>query len=91
MSGLGLTSLIIPEEYDGTGFGYVGLGQVLEESGRTLTCSPLISTSLLAASALSKGGNDNQLKRYLPEIASGNLIIAMAMDERSKRYRQRRT
>jgi acyl-CoA dehydrogenase len=38
---MGWTALIIPEEYNGLNFGYVGLGQVLEEMGRNLTVSPI--------------------------------------------------
>ena len=41
---MGWTALTIPEEYNGLNFGYVGLGQVLEEMGRKLTLSPIIST-----------------------------------------------
>ncbi|MDA3040754.1 MAG: acyl-CoA dehydrogenase family protein, partial [Actinomycetota bacterium] len=45
---MGLQSLIIPEEYGGQGFGYVELGIVLEEMGRSLLCSPFFSTVVLA-------------------------------------------
>ncbi len=83
MTELGLTSLIIPEQFGGTAFGYVGLGQVIEETGRTLTCSPLISTSLLAASAILNGGNETQQQTYLPSIADGSQLIALAVDEKS--------
>ena len=34
---MGWTALTIPEKYNGLNFGYVGLGQVLEEMGRKLT------------------------------------------------------
>ena len=39
---LGFTGVIVPEEFGGSGFGYVGLGQVLEAQGRTLAASPLL-------------------------------------------------
>ena len=32
---MGWTALTIPEEFDGLEFGYVGLGQILEEMGKT--------------------------------------------------------
>ena len=47
---MGWTALTIPEKYNGLNFGYVGLGQVLEEMGRNLTVSPMISTCLLYTS-----------------------------------------
>src|ERR1700743_1542399 len=42
---LGWTGILIPEEFGGSGLGYLTLGLVLEEMGRTLTASPLLSTS----------------------------------------------
>ena len=46
IAGLGLAGVIIPEEYGGAGLGFVALGAVLEESGRTLVVSPLHSSAL---------------------------------------------
>ncbi len=81
MAEMGFAGIIIPEEYGGVGFGYRGLGLVLEEAGRSLTASPLVSTSLLCASALLIGGSEDQKKGLLPKIADGSLVMAMAMDE----------
>ena len=36
MAELGWAGIIIPEEFGGSGFGYTGLGVILEEAGRTL-------------------------------------------------------
>ena len=44
MAEMGWTGVIIPEEYGGSDFGYLSLGLVLEETGRTLTASPLLAT-----------------------------------------------
>ncbi len=48
MAEMGWTGVIIPEEYGGSDFGYLSLGLILEETGRTLTASPLLSTALAA-------------------------------------------
>ena len=64
MAEMGWTGVIIPEEYGGSDFGYLGLGLILEETGRTLTASPILSTALAAASAIVMGG---------PRRAEGNL------------------
>ncbi len=56
----------------------------MEELGRTLTPSPFLSTAVLAASAIARAGNDKQKARYLPKIASGDLIATLAVDESSK-------
>ena len=52
---LGWASIILPEQYGGLDFGFLGLGVVLEESGRTLTASPLIASAVVGASAVSAG------------------------------------
>jgi alkylation response protein AidB-like acyl-CoA dehydrogenase len=81
MAEMGWTGVIIPEEYGGSDFGYLSLGLVLEETGRTLTASPLLSTALAAASALILGGSDAQKGKYLPQIAEGTLVGTLAVDE----------
>src|SRR5260221_12847786 len=57
MAALGWAGFLVSEEYGGSDFGCVGLGQVLEAAGRTLAATPLISTALIGASALSLAGN----------------------------------
>jgi alkylation response protein AidB-like acyl-CoA dehydrogenase len=81
MVDLGFTGVLIPEEFGGSGFGYVGLGQVLEAQGRTIASSPLLSTALVGAAALSLAGSQDQKQAYLPRIAAGELLTALAVDE----------
>ncbi len=81
MAGLGWTGIIIPEEFGGVGFGFVGLGVVLEETGRTLVASPLMSTALIGASAVILGGNAAHKKEILPAIAAGDWLMALAHEE----------
>ena len=81
MAEMGWAGILIPEQYGGTGLGYLTLGLVLEETGRTLTASPLVSTALTAASALLLGGSEHQKQAWLPKIAEGKAIGALAVDE----------
>ncbi len=81
MAAMGWAGLIIPEEYGGLGFGYTGLGQVLEQTGRTLTASPLVSTVLLGSTLVNLAGNKAQKEAILPAIAEGNLLLSLAMEE----------
>jgi alkylation response protein AidB-like acyl-CoA dehydrogenase len=81
MAEMGWAGVIIPEEYGGSNFGYLSLGLVLEELGRTLTASPLIASGLGAASALILGGSEEQKSEWLPKIADGSVIAALAVDE----------
>ncbi|HEY2707843.1 MAG TPA: acyl-CoA dehydrogenase family protein [Caulobacteraceae bacterium] len=81
MAEMGWTGVIIPEEYGGSDFGYLSLGLVLEETGRTLTASPLLSTALAAASALILGGSAAQKEAWLPKIAAGEAVGTLAIEE----------
>jgi alkylation response protein AidB-like acyl-CoA dehydrogenase len=81
MGEMGWAGVIIPEAFGGSEFGYLGIGLVLEELGRTLAASPLHSTALVGASALLLGGSDAQKTAWLPRIAAGEIVTALAVDE----------
>jgi len=83
MAEMGWCALTIKEAYGGMGFGYVGLGQILEESGRTLTASPLVSTVLLGATLVELGGTEAQKQALLPLVAEGQLTLAVAFEEKN--------
>ena len=83
MAQLGWAGVIIPEEFGGSGLGFIALGAVLEQTGRTLVAAPLLSTALVGASALLLAGSDAQKKQWLPKIAAGETIFAFAIDEGS--------
>ena len=81
VSALGFAGVIVPEDFGGAGLGYVALGAVLEEAGRTLVASPLHSSACAGASALMLAGTDAQKAEWLPKIAAGEAIAALAVDE----------
>jgi acyl-CoA dehydrogenase len=81
MAELGWASIILPEQYGGLEFGFLGLGVVLEEAGRTLAASPLFASAVVGASAILLGGNQQQKEALLPAIAGGELTIALALEE----------
>ena len=78
---LGFAGILIPEEMGGTGFGPMGVGIVMQEAGRTLAASPLYSTAVLGAGMIMAAGSENQKKELLPQIAAGELLLALAIDE----------
>ena len=78
---LGWTGILVPEEFGGSALGYLGLGVVLEEAGRTLSPSPLLSTALIGVSAIMLGGSAAQKSEWLPKVVDGSAIIALAVDE----------
>ena len=81
MAALGWAGILIPEVHGGAGFGYKGVGQVMEAAGRTLAATPLASSAVLAAPLLLAAGNVTQQAKFLPAIAAGELLIALALDE----------
>lgn len=81
---MGWTALNIPEAYEGMGFGYLGLGQILEETGRTLTSSPLLSSVVMATAAIDTAGSDEQKKEYLSKLSMGEITATLAIDETSR-------
>ncbi len=78
---LGWPGITFAEEFGGTGFGYFGLGLILEETGRTLAASPLFATVVLGGSALLLGGNDSQKQQWIPRIIAGEALLALALQE----------
>jgi alkylation response protein AidB-like acyl-CoA dehydrogenase len=81
---MGFSGLLVPEKFGGSGLGCVEAGIVMEEIGRTLMPSPFFATSVLAASALSRGGSEAQKSQHLPKISDGSLLAALAVDEGAK-------
>lgn len=77
---LGIPSISLPASSGGLGFGFVGLGSVMEETGRTLAASPLFSTVVLGTSSLELD-TGLQLQQHLQDILAGNLTLALALDE----------
>ena len=84
MAELGWAGVLISEEYGGSDFGMVGMGGILEETGRCLVPSPLFATALLGASLIELGGKADQKKDLLTKIAKGELTTAFALEEGSR-------
>lgn len=68
---LGLPGLALPVAYGGVGLGPVELALACEESGRALLPSPLLASSVLAATAIRVLGTEQQRADLLPALASG--------------------
>ena len=81
MADLGWLGLIVPEEYDGIGGGFLDLIVLLEEMGRALLPGPFIPTVVYAGRMIQAAGTDRQKKQYLPAIANGEMILSLALME----------
>jgi alkylation response protein AidB-like acyl-CoA dehydrogenase len=80
----GLAGLLVPEPYGGSGLGHAEASIVLQEIGRAMIPLPFLATSVVAATALIHGGSEAQKQRFLPGIADGSMLYALAVDEASK-------
>ena len=78
---MGWHGTAIPENYGGLGLGYLELCVVAEELGRALAPVPFSSTIYLFAEAVLAAGTEEQKQKYLPKIASGELIGTFARAE----------
>lgn len=81
MSTLGWIGLCLPEKHGGAGLDLETLIVILEETGRALLPSPLIST-VLVAQAIGRFGSDAQQSHWLPSLANGSRIGTFAFLER---------
>jgi alkylation response protein AidB-like acyl-CoA dehydrogenase len=80
---LGLFGLIIPEEYDGIGLSNSGYSRVLQQASRYDSSASLTigAHSSIGMKGLLLFGTDEQKQRYLPRLASGELIAAYCLTE----------
>ncbi len=77
---LGLAGLLVPEQYGGVGLGLLDLAVAADAMGYCAAPGPLLGHSLLTL-ALTLGGSDEQKARWLPGLASGELVGSIAFGE----------
>ena len=78
---MGWAGVLVSERHGGAAMGYGAAGIIAEEMGRTLTASPWLSTAVMGATAIGEFGSTQQQDHWLPRIASGEAITAIAVDE----------
>jgi alkylation response protein AidB-like acyl-CoA dehydrogenase len=78
---LGWTGVMIPEKFGGIGGSYLDLCILLEAMGAVCCPGPFFSTVVLGGLTLLSAGNDEQKQLFLPKIADGDLIFALAATE----------
>ena len=76
---LGLHGMALPEEYGGSGFGFLEQAVVLEEMGRAVHASPYLASVVMAATLIRLSGNDEACAEHLPGIASGDVVATAAV------------
>jgi alkylation response protein AidB-like acyl-CoA dehydrogenase len=77
MAEAGLCGITMPVEFGGAGGNEIDLALVLEEAGRAALPEPIAETVGFAAPAIAERGSDDLRARWLPAIASGDVIVAV--------------
>ncbi|GGO77699.1 acyl-CoA dehydrogenase family protein [Nocardioides deserti] len=79
---LGIFGLMIPEEYDGLGESLLTYALCVEEIARGwMSVSGVINTHFIVAYMLMKHGTEEQKKKYLPKMATGEIRGSFSMSE----------
>jgi isovaleryl-CoA dehydrogenase len=83
LGAMGLLGMTVPEEFGGLGFGYLEHVIAMEEISRVSGAVGLSygAHSNLCVNQLSRWANDEQKRRYLPKLISGEHVGALAMSE----------
>jgi alkylation response protein AidB-like acyl-CoA dehydrogenase len=82
----GWLGLVYPEEFGGSGLGFVDLTVLMEEMGRVVMPGPFLSTVLLGGLAILEAGAAAQKKEWLTRIAQGEAKATLAWTEPSARW-----
>lgn len=80
---LGFMGILVPEEYGGAGLGYIEYALIIEELAKV---DPSVALSVAAHNGLCTNhinlfGNEEQKRKYLPDLASGKKIGAWGLTE----------
>ncbi|MBW2369783.1 MAG: acyl-CoA dehydrogenase [Deltaproteobacteria bacterium] len=89
MAELGWTLVYLPEEYGGFDDpSFMDLLIIMEELGKAAVPSPFFSTVIQCGLVILEGASEDQKNTLLPEMASGNLIMALAQYEEEASYKE---
>jgi pimeloyl-CoA dehydrogenase small subunit len=83
---LGLLGASLPDDFGGLGGGPIETLIVMEEFGKALVVEPYVPTVVIGGSLLRHTGSEEQKNEWLPKIASGDSVIALAFAEPQGRY-----
>ena len=75
---IGVPGLLVPEEHGGLGMNEIDLVLVFVEIGRAALAEPVVPTAAVAVPLLRDCGNEALASTWLPKIASGQAIVAVA-------------
>ena len=86
---LGVPGILIAEEHGGLGLKLLDAALMAETLGRHVAPVPFIASSVMAPIAIAGAGSDAQKKKYLPKLASGELVAGVAISEQAAGGREK--
>jgi len=86
MAELGWMGLVFPEKYGGSERNFLDLTILLEEMGYNIVPGPFFSTVVLGGLTVLTAGSKEQKMEFLPKIASGEMILSLALTEPTASY-----
>lgn len=85
LSQMGVPGLLVPEAFGGAGLELIDLALCAEVLGAAAAPAPFLGHSL-ATLAITLAGSAGQKRKWLPKLANGELIAAMAFAESEERW-----
>ena len=78
---LGVTGLLVAEEYGGSGLTLLDAALVAEVLGRHVAPTAFVGAAVLAPMALQRAGSPGQRDHWLPRLAAGTVTAGVALSE----------
>jgi alkylation response protein AidB-like acyl-CoA dehydrogenase len=86
MAELGWMGVLFEEKYGGSEGTFIDLSILLEEMGKVLLPGPFFSTVIFGGGTIMNSGDNEMKQRFLPGIASGDIIMTLALVEKGGNY-----
>ncbi|MFQ5477946.1 MAG: acyl-CoA dehydrogenase family protein [Candidatus Binatia bacterium] len=77
----GLLGVAVPKDFGGQELGIVELCLILWQQGRSVAPVPVLESLVMGALTLARFGSDDQKERWLPGVASGEVILGAAVSD----------
>ncbi len=81
LSEMGMSALLVPEDFGGAGLGLMEAVIVAEELGRVVAPSPFVASAVMAPLAIALAASEAQKGEWLPKIAAGEMRVSVAVSE----------
>ncbi|HIG44561.1 MAG: acyl-CoA dehydrogenase family protein [bacterium] len=78
---LGISGILVPEDYGGVGLGFMEAALVAESLGGAVAPVPFVGAAVMAPIALLAAGSDKQKEKWLPQIALGKTLFGVGVTE----------